>query len=31
MVIDAINAKFGASVPKANLGLYAATGLPITP
>lgn len=29
--IDAINAKFGASVPKANLGLYPATGLPINP
>jgi hypothetical protein len=27
--IDAINAKFGATVPKANLGNYGATGLPI--
>lgn len=27
--IDAINAKFGATVPKANLGNYSATGLPI--
>ena len=27
--IDAINAKFAASVPKANLALYGATGLPI--
>ncbi|MEX1240769.1 MAG: hypothetical protein WEB30_13680 [Cyclobacteriaceae bacterium] len=27
--IDAINAKFGATVPKANLGKYGATGLPI--
>jgi len=31
MIIDAINAKFGASVPKANLGVYPATGLPIAP
>jgi len=29
MIIDAINAKFGASVPKANLTNYSATGLPI--
>lgn len=29
--IDAINAKFGASVPKANLANYGATGLPINP
>lgn len=29
--IDAINAKFSASVPKANLGNYSATGLPINP
>jgi hypothetical protein len=29
--IDAINAKFGATVPKANLAKYGATGLPITP
>lgn len=29
--IDAINAKFGASVPKANIGNYSATGLPINP
>ena len=29
--IDAINAKFGASVPKANLGNYSATALPINP
>ena len=29
--IDAINAKFGATVPKANLGSYSATGLPINP
>lgn len=29
--IDAINAKFSATVPKANLGRYAATGLPINP
>lgn len=29
--IDAINAKFGASVPKANLANYPATGLPINP
>lgn len=27
--IDAINAKFGASVPKANIGNYSATALPI--
>ena len=31
MIIDAINAKFGASVPKANLTNYSATGLPINP
>jgi hypothetical protein len=31
MFIDAINAKFGASVPKANLGNYSATALPINP
>ena len=31
MFIDAINAKFGASVPKANLTLYSATGLPTNP
>ncbi len=30
IIIDAINAKFGATIPKANLGLYSATGLPIT-
>ena len=29
--IDAINAKFGANVPKANLAGYSATGLPINP
>ncbi len=29
--IDAINAKFGSTVPKANLQNYAATGLPINP
>ena len=29
--IDAINAKFGASVPKANLANYSATGLPVNP
>lgn len=29
--IDAINAKFGASVPKANFANYSATGLPINP
>lgn len=29
--IDAINAKFGASVPKANLGGYSATALPVNP
>ena len=29
--VDAINAKFGASVPKANLANYSATGLPINP
>lgn len=29
--IDAINAKFGASVPKANLADYSATGLPVNP
>lgn len=29
--IDAINAQFGASVPKANLGNYSATGLPVNP
>lgn len=29
--IDAINTKFGASVPKANLGTYSATGLPVNP
>jgi lysophospholipase L1-like esterase len=29
--IDAINAKFGASVPKANLGNYSFTALPINP
>ncbi|HEX7027586.1 MAG TPA: hypothetical protein VF268_10115, partial [Gammaproteobacteria bacterium] len=27
--IDAINEQFGASVPKANLGNYSATGLPL--
>ena len=27
--IDAINAKFGSSVPKANLAAYSATGLPL--
>ncbi len=31
MFIEAINAKFGASVPKAQLGLYQATPLPINP
>ncbi|MDQ2657837.1 MAG: hypothetical protein M3Y60_10485 [Bacteroidota bacterium] len=30
IIIDAVNAKFGASIPKANLSLYGATGLPIT-
>lgn len=29
--IDAINAKFGASIPKANLAKFSATGLPINP
>ncbi len=29
--IDAINTKFGASVPKANLQHYQATGLPVNP
>jgi hypothetical protein len=29
--IDAINAKFGASVPKASLADYSATGLPVNP
>lgn len=29
--IDAINAKFGASVPKADVGNYSATALPINP
>jgi hypothetical protein len=29
--IDAINAKFGATIPKANLSKYSATGLPINP
>jgi hypothetical protein len=29
--IDAINTKFGATVPKANLANYSATGLPIIP
>lgn len=29
--IEAINAKFGATIPKAKLGNYAATGLPINP
>ena len=29
--IDAINTKFGASVPKANPGSFSATGLPINP
>lgn len=29
--IDAINSKFGASVPKADLSKYAGTGLPINP
>jgi lysophospholipase L1-like esterase len=27
--IDAINAKFGATIPKANYAMYSATGLPI--
>jgi lysophospholipase L1-like esterase len=31
MFIDAINAKFGATVPKADLSKYSATGLPINP
>ncbi len=31
MFIDAINSKFGATVPKARLGLYQATALPINP
>lgn len=31
IIIDAINAKFSASVPKTNLGKYSATGLPINP
>jgi hypothetical protein len=29
--IDAINQKFGASIPKANIGAYKATGLPVNP
>jgi hypothetical protein len=29
--IDAINAKFGSTIPKANLAIYQATGLPINP
>jgi hypothetical protein len=29
--IDAINAKFGATVPKANLAQYSATALPVNP
>jgi len=29
--IDAINAKFGATVPKADLSLYKGTGLPVNP
>jgi hypothetical protein len=29
--IDAINSKFGASVPKASLADYSATGLPVNP
>lgn len=29
--IDAINAKFGASVPRVNLAKYGATGLPVNP
>lgn len=31
IIIDAINAEFGASVPKANLAKYSATGLPVNP
>jgi hypothetical protein len=31
MFIDAINSKFGSSIPKANLTKYSATGLPIAP
>lgn len=30
-IIDAINGKFGATVPKPTLGKYGATGLPINP
>lgn len=29
--IDAINATFGATIPKANIGLYRSTDLPVTP
>jgi lysophospholipase L1-like esterase len=29
--IDAINAKFGAAIPKANLSTYKGTGLPVNP
>lgn len=29
--IDAINAKFGASIPRANLASYSGTGLPVNP
>jgi hypothetical protein len=31
MFIDAINSKFNSSIPKADLRLYSATGLPIAP
>src|SRR5690606_14930063 len=31
VIIDAINTKFGAKIPKANIGNYGATGLPINP
>lgn len=31
IIIDAINNTFGATVPKANIGTYPATGLPINP
>jgi lysophospholipase L1-like esterase len=30
-IIDGINAKFGGTIPKPNLGKYGATGLPINP
>lgn len=31
IIIDAINAKFGAAVPKASLAAYSGTGLPVNP